>query len=202
MNIQSSEACSLRFSAGSAASFLTHVRPWRRWKVSSLSTLASARFHGPKRRVLVDVGEQHEAGLVVERVGQHQLVPGVQRHVEGVRVLELARLALVDQRLHVDAEVAQQAVADVRVRELVLDDRDRRAEVVQRGRVRGRAQVRGGGDELGVRGDGEDPADALQVLRGHVLQALDQLPGGEVLPDLVLAARGEVLDGGGHGLLT
>ena len=90
----------------------------------------------------------------------------------------------------------------MRVRELVLDDRDRRAEVVQRGRVRGRAQVRGGGHELGVGGHGEDPADALQVLRGHVLQALDQLPGGEVLPDLVLAARGEVLDGGGHGLLT
>ena len=47
MNIQSSEACS-RFLSGSAASFFTHVRPWRRWKVSSLSTLASARFHGPK----------------------------------------------------------------------------------------------------------------------------------------------------------
>src|SRR6201991_266863 len=48
MNIQSSEAWSLRFSSGSAASFFTQVRPWRRWKVSSLSTLASARFHGPK----------------------------------------------------------------------------------------------------------------------------------------------------------
>jgi hypothetical protein len=36
-----------------------------------------------------------------------------------------------------------------------------------------------------------------------VLQALDQLPGGEVRADLVLCARGEVLDGGGgHGLLT
>ena len=48
MNIQSSEACSFCFSSGSAASFLTHVRPWRRWNVSSLSTLASARFQGPK----------------------------------------------------------------------------------------------------------------------------------------------------------
>ena len=47
MNIQSSDACSRALSAGSAQSFLTHVRPWRRWNVSSLSTLASARFHGP-----------------------------------------------------------------------------------------------------------------------------------------------------------
>jgi hypothetical protein len=35
-----------------------------------------------------------------------------------------------------------------------------------------------------------------------VLQALHQLPGGEVRADLILGARGEVLDGGGHGLLT
>ena len=47
MNIQSAAAWMRRFSSGSAHSFLTHVRPWRRWNVSSLSTLASARFHGP-----------------------------------------------------------------------------------------------------------------------------------------------------------
>ena len=47
MNIQSAAACTCAFSSGSAHSFLTHVRPWRRWKVSSLSTFASARFHGP-----------------------------------------------------------------------------------------------------------------------------------------------------------
>ena len=47
MNIQSAAAWMRAFSTGSAHSFLTHVRPWRRWKVSSLSTLASARFQGP-----------------------------------------------------------------------------------------------------------------------------------------------------------
>ncbi len=61
--------------------------------------------------------------------------------VERVGVLEGRRLALVDQRAHVDAEVAEQPVADVRVRELVLDDRDRRAEVVERRRVLRGAQV-------------------------------------------------------------
>ena len=109
-------------------------------------------------------------------------------------------LALVDQRRHVDAEIAQQAVADVGVRELVLDDRDRGAEVVQRGRVRGRAQVRGRGDQLGVGGHGEDAADPLQVFRRHVLQPLDQLAGGEMRADLVLGPRREFLDGGGQWL--
>ena len=48
MNIQSTAACTSAFSSGSLTSFFSHVRPWRRWNVSSLSTLASARFHGPK----------------------------------------------------------------------------------------------------------------------------------------------------------
>ena len=120
MNIQSAAAWIVRFSSGSAHSFLTHVRPWRRWKVSSLSTLASARFHGPKVLDSVHVGEQHEAGLVVERVGHDELVPGVERDVERVGVLERRGLALVDEPAHVDAEVAEQPVADVRVGELVL----------------------------------------------------------------------------------
>ena len=47
MNIQSTAAWTSALPAGSLTSFRSQVRPWRRWNVSSLSTLASARFHGP-----------------------------------------------------------------------------------------------------------------------------------------------------------
>ena len=63
------------------------------------------------------------------------------------------------------------------------------------GACAGRAQVRGRADQLGVRGHGEDAADALQVLRRHVLQPLDELAGGEVLAHLVLGAGGQLFDG-------
>jgi hypothetical protein len=116
-------------------------------------------------------------------------VPRVQRHVERVWVLEGGRLALVDQRVHVDPEIAQQPIADVRMGELVLDDRDRGAEVVERRRVARGAQVGGGADQLGVGGDGEDAPDALQVLRRHVPEPFDELPRGEPLADLVLRPR-------------
>ena len=66
----------------------------------------------------------------------------------------------------------------------------------------GRAQVRRRADELGVGRDGEDPAHALQVLGRHVLQALDQLAGGEMLLNLLLGERRELFDRGGeHGTL-
>ena len=52
----------------------------------------------------------------------------------------------------------------------------------------------GRADELGVGGHREDAPDPLQVLGGHVLQALDELAGREVLADLVLGALGELLD--------
>jgi hypothetical protein len=83
--------------------------------------------------------------------------------------------------------------------ELVLDDRDRRAEVVERRGVLGGAQVGGSADQLGVSRDREDPADALEIFRRHVLQALDELAGGEMLADFVLTAGGEFLDRGCSG---
>ena len=73
--------------------------------------------------------------------------------------------------------------------------------LIARGRVLGGAQVGGRADELGVGGHGQDAADPLEVLGGHVLQALDELSGREVRADLVLGPRGELLDrrgGGGH----
>jgi hypothetical protein len=79
----------------------------------------------------------------------------------------------------------------VGVGQLVLDDRDGGPVVVQRGRVLGRAQVRGRADELRVGRHRQDPADALQILRGHVLETLDQLAGGQVCPDLVFGPGGE-----------
>ena len=68
------------------------------------------------------------------------------------------------------------------------------------GRVLGGAQVGRRADELGVGRHREDAPDALQVLRRHVLQALDQLARLQVLADLVLGAWGQVLDRcGDHG---
>ena len=159
-----------------------------------LVDLGERALPGPERARPVHVGEQDEPGLVVERVGEHELAPGVERDVEGVRVLERGGIALVDQPVHVDAEIAEQPVADVGVRELVLDDRDRRAVVVQRRRVLGRPEVGRRADELGVGRHGEDAADPAQVLGGHVLQALDELALREVLADLVLGPGRELLD--------
>jgi len=131
---------------------------------------------------------------VVERVGQHELVPRVERDIERVGIFERLRLSLVDQRRHVDAEVAEQPIADVGVGELVLDDRHRRAVVVERRGVLGGAEVCRSADQLGVGGDGEDAPDPAQVLGGHVRQALHELAGGETLSDLVLGPRSELLD--------
>src|SRR5690606_40207699 len=76
--------------------------------------------------VAVDVREQRDAGAVEETIRGDQLRPALERLVEAVRVLELVGLAAVDEVLLVQAHVLENAVRDVRVRELVLDDRDGR----------------------------------------------------------------------------
>ena len=69
------------------------------------------------------------------------------------------------------------------------------------GRVLGGAQVGGRADELGVGRDREDPPHPLQVLGRHVLEALDELAGREVLLDLLLGSRCQLgCFGRDHGL--
>ena len=132
MNIQSSDACSARLSSGSAHSFRTQVRPWRRWKVSSLSTFASARFQGPK------VLERCTSDSSTKPAWSYSALASTSSYHESSGTsnaygyLNARRLALVDQLVDVDPEVAEQPVSDVGVGELVLDDRDGRAEVVER----------------------------------------------------------------------
>ena len=67
------------------------------------------------------------------------------------------------------------------VRQLVLDDRHCRAEVVQSRRVLRRPEIGRRAHELGVGRHGEDPPHAFQIPRRHVLEALDQPPSGQVL---------------------
>src|SRR5918911_1068483 len=71
MNIQSAAACTRRFSAGSAHSFLTQVEGLL------LVDLGERALPRPERARPVHVREQHEPGLVVQGVGHDELVPGV-----------------------------------------------------------------------------------------------------------------------------
>ena len=70
----------------------------------------------------MDVSEQAEAGLVVEEVGSDQLGPALQGDVEGVGVAEGLGVTREDQLLLVLAQLLEDVVRDVGVRELVLDD--------------------------------------------------------------------------------
>ena len=81
----------------------------------------------------IDIAEQDIARAVIEGVGDDQLVPAIERHIEGVGVLPLDRLAPIDQLFGIDAEVAQQAIGDVSVAQLILNDGDGRAEGVDVG---------------------------------------------------------------------
>src|SRR5215216_4087777 len=72
------------------------------------------------RTVLVDVTEQNEPGPVVEPVSDDELREALERYVEGIGVLELPRLALVNKLLRVRPQIRERAVGDVRVPDLVL----------------------------------------------------------------------------------
>jgi hypothetical protein len=124
------------------------------------------------RGVVVDVAEQRDPRAVVEAVGDHQLGPVLERMIEAVRVLELVRLAAVHQLFLVEAQVLEKAVGDVRVRELVLDDRGRRHHRVRRGRVLRGSEVGGRGDELGVGLHQELYDERLPVALGHLVGVL------------------------------
>ena len=88
MNIQSAAAWMRGLLDRIGAQLLDPRAPVAQVEGLLLVDLRQGALPGPERARPVHVGEQHEAGLVVERVGHHQLVPGVERHVEGVGVLE------------------------------------------------------------------------------------------------------------------
>ncbi len=112
--------------------------------------LVQASFPGPVRAFVVDVAEEAEAGLVVHAVGDDELGPAVEWDVEGVGVTEALGIAAEDQLLLVLAELLEDVIRDVGVRQLVLDDRDPGHEGVDRRSPLGGEVVRGGRDELGV----------------------------------------------------
>ncbi len=114
----------------------------------------------PVAAVRVDVAQEHEPGPVVESVGDDEFREGLQRNVEGVRVLELPGATLVDQLLRVNPEVPEHPVGDVRVPQLVLHDPHDRDVVVHPGEGREiprRPHVRRRTDQLRVRRDDQRP---------------------------------------------
>ena len=123
----------------------------------------------------MDIAEQAEAGLVVEAVRDHELGPGVQGHVEGVGVAKALRVAAEDQLFLVLAELLEDVVRDVRVRELILDDRDPGHERVDRRGALGGEIVGRSGDQLGVAGHDQGVLELAQVLRRHLRGRLDEL---------------------------
>ena len=83
--------CSLLDDSSAVCTIFRHqFSPCRRWKVSSLSTLTRARFQGPNVVERKTSPEQREARAIVERVGDDELRPTVERDVKGVRILEAA----------------------------------------------------------------------------------------------------------------
>src|SRR5438445_1321961 len=129
------------------------------------------------RALVVDVAEEAEAGLVVEAVRDHELGPAVEGHVERVRIAEALRIAAEDELLLVLAELLEDVVRDVSVRELVLDDRDAGHEGVDAWRALGGEVVGGGGDELGVAGNYNSGIDVFPRFGGSYTGSPYHTPG-------------------------
>src|SRR5262249_7778551 len=92
-------------------------------------------------------------------------------------VLEVAGAALVDQRVGIYPQVAQHAIGDVGVAELILDDAQRRDQAIgarQGGHILRRAHIGRRADQLGVRRDNQSPRQTLDVLLVGLVRALDQ----------------------------
>ena len=123
----------------------------------------------------MDVAEQAESRLVVERVRDRQLGPRLERNIERVRVAERLRVPLEDQRLLVVAELLQDVVCDVRVGKLVLDDRDAGHEGVDAGSALGGHVIGRSRDQLSVAGDDERVLQLFQILGGHLRSGLDEI---------------------------
>src|SRR5258707_299690 len=90
---------------------------------------------GTKSSALKHIAEQHIARAIIERVRDDQLSPALQGYIEGIGIFKLAGFALKNQLLSINAEVAQQAVRNMSVPQLILNNRESRAKIVQRRRV-------------------------------------------------------------------
>jgi hypothetical protein len=142
--------------------------------------------------VAVHVAEQRDAGAVEEAVRRDELRPALERLVEAVRVLELVGLAAVDELLLVEAHVLQDAVRDVRVRELVLDDGHGGDHGVGRRRVLRRHPVGRRAHQLGVRLDEELHDERLAVALRHLVRRLEDVALVDLLLDLVFGEAAHV----------
>ena len=161
--------------------------------------LDESALQRPVARVPMHVAEKRDAGPVVQAVGRHELRPVHQRLVEAVWVLELLRRPLVQQLIPVHPEVLEEPVGDVRMAQLILDDRRGRDHRVGRGRVLRGHVVRGGAHELGITLYRQLADQRLLVRIGHVgfgfddeafLHLSHQLVVGEPRhPDLLIVRR-------------
>src|SRR6266705_2471563 len=80
-----------------------------------------------KSRALVDITEQDIAHPVIESIGNDQLHPTIKRNIKGVGILKITRVALEYQLICINTQIAHQAVGDMRMPQLVLNNRDSRA---------------------------------------------------------------------------
>ena len=130
------------------------------------------------------IREQGNTGPIEKPRRDDQFSPVVQRLIEAVRMLEFVGLATVHEVLFGLTHVLEQSVGDVRVRELVLDDRVRTDLRIGRWGVPGRPPVRGSAHELGVGLNRELHHQRFSVALGHVRDALDHEPFVDLLLEL------------------
>src|SRR5207248_8361150 len=87
--------------------------------------LDEGAFPGAKGGTLVDIAEERVSGPVIESIGDDQFYPAIQGNIKGIGVLKVARLALKDQGFCVYTQVPQQTIRNMRVSQLILNNRDR-----------------------------------------------------------------------------
>src|SRR5437870_386307 len=87
---------------------------------------------GSKGRALENIAQQCVASAVIESVGNDQLDPAIQRHIKGVGIFELMRVALKDKFFGIHPQITQQSVSNMRVAQLILNDRDGGAKSIER----------------------------------------------------------------------
>src|SRR5829696_6940626 len=144
------------------------------------------------RTVLVDVTEQNEPGPVVEPVRDDELREALERYVEGIGVLELPRLALVDELLRVHPQIPEHAVGDVRVPELVLHyphDGDVVVDARERREVFRRVHVCRSTYQLRVGGDDKSPLQTLDVPLRRLRRVLDEPPALDAIQEYLFSYR-------------
>src|SRR6266571_635553 len=132
-------------------------------------------FPWTKGCTFIDITEQSIACSIIEGIGNDKFDPAIQWHIKGIGIFEISRIPLKDQFFRVHTKVAQQAIGDMRMSQLVLDDRDSRTEGIQRRRMDSRVVVGWCTNQFGISRDGEYSLHPFQVDWTHMFNRLNEL---------------------------